>query len=70
MDSPLSLSDTSVPELSGSREELSVLVQGDGHDPVGCVERLLDSVTVMDIDVDVQHSLVVSQKLEDTEDDV
>ena len=35
-----------------SREEVvPVLVEGDGHDPVREVERLLDPVAMMDIDV-------------------
>lgn len=47
------------PEVSSSWEVLAVLVEGDGHDPVGGVESLLHAVTVVNVDVDVQHPLVV-----------
>lgn len=30
-----------------------------GHDTVCGIESLLDSIAVMDVDIDVQHSLVV-----------
>jgi hypothetical protein len=45
-------------------------VERAGHDPIGGVERLLDAVTVVDVDIDVENALVVSQKLENPEDDV
>lgn len=41
-----------------------------GHDSVGRVESLLDTVPVMNVDVDVQYSLVILEQLEDPEDDV
>ncbi len=47
------------PEVSSTREVLPVLVEGDGHDAVRRVERLLDAVPVVNIDIDVQHPLVV-----------
>ena len=31
-------------------------MEGDSHDPVGEVERLLDAVAVVDVDVDVKYS--------------
>ena len=40
------------------------------HDAICDVERLLDAVTVVDIDVDVQDAGVVLEQLEDGEDDV
>mmetsp|Transcript_6128 Transcript_6128/g.20644 ORF Transcript_6128/g.20644 Transcript_6128/m.20644 type:complete len:351 (+) Transcript_6128:838-1890(+) len=45
-------------------------VERDGHHPVRGVERLLDAVTVVDIDVDVQDAMMVLQKLEDSEHNV
>jgi hypothetical protein len=44
-------------------EELSILVEGHGHDTVGAVEGLLDTVTMVDVDVDVQHTSVVLEQL-------
>ena len=34
-------------------------MEGDGHDAVGGVEGLLNSVPVVNVNVDVQHPLVV-----------
>ena len=70
MDSPLPLPHPSIPEFSRSREELSVLVQRDGHDSIGRVEGFLDSVSVVNVDVDVEDSFVVPEEFEDSEDDV
>jgi hypothetical protein len=45
-------------------------VETGGHDAVRRVEGLLDTVTVVDVNVDVENTLVVAEKLEDTEDNV
>lgn len=47
------------PQVSGSREVFTILVKGDCHDPVSSVEGLLHAVTMVDVNVDVQHPLVV-----------
>ena len=44
-------------EISGAGEVLAVLVEGDGHDPVGGVEGLFDAIAVVNVDIDVQHAL-------------
>ena len=49
---------------------VSVLVEGDRHDSVCEVECLLHSVAVVDVDVDVQHSGVNLEELQDCDDDV
>lgn len=57
--------------VSGAREEpVTVLVERNGHDAVGQIERLLDSVTVVHVDVDVQHARVVLEQLQYGDDDV
>ena len=48
------------PQVSGAGEVLSILVEGHGHDPVCGVKRLLHSISMVDINVYVQDSLVVS----------
>lgn len=53
-------------EVSRSGEKLAVLVKRGRHDTIGRVERLLDSVSVVDVDVDVEDSRVIPQELEDT----
>jgi chorismate synthase len=50
------------PEVSSSRKVFSVLVEGDSHDPVGGVEGFLHSVSVVDVNVDVENSLKERQK--------
>ena len=45
------------PKISCSREVLSILVERDSHHTVCGVEGLLDSISVVDVDVNVQHSL-------------
>jgi len=68
--SPLPLPHPSIPKLSRPREELSILVQRDRHDSIGCVESFLDSISVMNVDVDVEHSFVVAEEFENSQDDV
>jgi hypothetical protein len=41
-----------------------------GHDAIGRVEGFLYTISVVHVNVDVQHALLVSQKLDDAEDDV
>ena len=45
------------PEISCAREVFSVLVERGRHDAVRRVERFLDAVAVVDVDIDVQHAL-------------
>ena len=45
------------PKISCSREVLSILVERDSHYTVCGVEGLLDTISVVDVDVNVQHSL-------------
>ena len=46
-------------KLTRSGEVLSVLVEADSHDPVRCIERLFDAITVMTVYVDVENTRVV-----------
>lgn len=48
--------------VSCAREILAKLVERRCHNPVSCVKRLLNAVAVVNIDVDVQHPLVLSAK--------
>jgi hypothetical protein len=51
----------SYPEISSAGEVLSVLVERDGHDTVSGIECFLHTITVMNVNVDVQNTLVVSK---------
>lgn len=53
----------SVIQCSGPREEVAKLVKRRGHDPIRRVERLLDSITVMNVDVDIQHARMVAVRM-------
>ena len=56
-----------VPEVSSPGEVLSVLVEADSHDSVSGVEGLLHPVTVVDVNIYVEDSLVVLEELQDGE---
>jgi len=46
--------------VTGAGEEVvAVFVEGNRHDPVCKVERLLDSITVVNINVKVQHTWMI-----------
>lgn len=53
--------------ITGAGEELSEAVERARHNTVGRVEGLLDTVTVVDVDVNVEHTGVDAQKFENTE---
>lgn len=52
------------------REKVSVLMKATRHDPIARIERLLDSISVMNIDINIKHARVRAQELEDAEYDV
>lgn len=64
------LSSPSVFLCPSSREILSKFMETNGHDTVCCVERFLDAVSVVTVDVNVQDPWVCSQEFEDSEHDV
>ncbi len=66
----LAFTDTNVTQLTRSREEFAVLVERTSHDPIGGVESFFDTVAVMNVDIDVQHTRVVSQQFENAEYDI
>lgn len=55
------LADTDIAELSGTGEILAVFVERDGHDSVCGVESFFNAVTMVDVDVDVQDTLLVPE---------
>lgn len=52
-------------DATGSREEVSVLVERDGHYSISREECFFYSITVMAVDVNIKHSLICLQQLED-----
>jgi hypothetical protein len=63
-------SHTNVSKLASTRKVLAILMKGNSHDAIGRVKGFLDTITVVHIDVDIKHALLVPQKFDDTEDDV
>lgn len=66
----LTSANTNVAQLACAREVLAVFMEGDSHYTVGGIEGFLNAVTVMDVDVNVEDSLLVPKKLDYTENDV
>lgn len=54
--------------MSRPWEVILELVEGAGHDSIGQVEGFLHAVSVVDIDIDIQHPLVSLQQLQDRKD--
>lgn len=50
-------------EVTCARKVLSIFMERHGHDAVCGVEGLLYSVTVVDVDIDVQNSLMVPDEI-------
>lgn len=46
-------------EITGAGEILTKLVERDTHHSIGGVESLLDTITVMNIDINVEYTLMV-----------
>jgi hypothetical protein len=47
------------PKITGSREELSILVEADCEHAVSCVKCLFYAVSVMNVNIDVENPLVI-----------
>lgn len=55
---------------AGEEDVRGVFVEGTGHDTVCTIESLLDTVAVMNIDVDIEHSRIAAQNLENGKNDI
>jgi hypothetical protein len=66
----LAAAHTNVAKFASTGKVLAVLVERYGHDAIGCVKGLLDTIAVVHINIDVQNALLVPQKLDNAEDDV
>jgi hypothetical protein len=64
------LSNADITELTGTGEVLAVLVERTGHDAISRVESLLNTIAMVDIDINIKDSLFEAQKLEDSEDNI
>ena len=48
------------PELSSSGEIFAIFMETDGHHPVSSIKSFFYPVTMMYIDVDVKHAIMIS----------
>jgi hypothetical protein len=61
---------TSVLDISSAREEIAIPVERHSHDSIRAVECLLNTVTMMHININIEDSIVVFQKLKYSQDDI
>lgn len=57
-------------QISGPREEFAIFMEADGENAIGGIESLFDTVTVVNIDINVENSLVISQKFKNAKYDI
>lgn len=50
--------------MASAREVILELMEGASHDPIGEIEGLLNTITMVDIDINIQHSLVGLKQLQ------
>ena len=58
---------SNIVNMSGSRKIVLEFMERTGHNPIGQVESFLNTVSVVDINIDVQYSLVSFQKFKDSQ---
>ena len=60
-----SLSFADAVQIARPREEVvPILVERHRHDPVGSQKRFLHSITMVDVNVNIQHPVVILQQLQ------
>jgi hypothetical protein len=45
-------------------------VKADGHHSIGQIKSFLNAITMVNVDIDVQHAFVILEKLQNCDDDV
>jgi hypothetical protein len=66
----LALADANVSEFASAGEIFAVLVERRSHYTVRRVKGFLYTIAMVDVNVDIQNSLVEAKKLEDTENNI
>ncbi len=56
---PIHSSRESYAQFTCSREELTILVEAYGHDPISSVKGLFHTITVVDVDINVKDAIMV-----------
>ena len=63
----LPLTSASLLQVSRARKEVSIPMETDRHHSISCVERLFYTIAMMYIDVDIQDSIMIFEKLKDSQ---
>lgn len=50
--------------MASAGEVILELMEGASHDPIGQIEGLLNTIAMVDIDIDIEHSLVGLEQLQ------
>ncbi len=66
----LASSSADILQITSSREIFTIFMETDSHDSVSSVESFLHTVTVMDININVENTLVIFEQLQDAHDDI
>lgn len=61
----LSLANANVAKLTSTRKVFAILVERHCHDPISGVESFFDTITMMNVDVNIEHTLPEAEQLED-----
>jgi hypothetical protein len=62
--------DTNIAKFASAWKVLAILMERNRHHSVRSIERLLNAVSVMDINIDVEDSLFKPKELDYAEDDI
>jgi hypothetical protein len=60
----------SVLDITSAWEEIAISMERYGHDSICAVEGFLDSISMMNVDIDIEYSVMIFQELQDGEDNI
>jgi hypothetical protein len=66
----LSLTDTNITQFACTREVFTILVERDGHDSVSGVESFLDTIAMMNVNVNVENTGLEAEEFDYAEYDI
>ena len=66
----LPCADTNVTQFAGPGEVFSIFMEWDRHNAVGGIKCLLDTIAMVDININIKNTLFETQKLENAENNV
>lgn len=57
-------------QVARAWKEITIAMKRDSHHSIRAVECLLNTITMMDIDIDVEYSIVILEQLKDCKYDI